>query len=184
MSEPVAEAEGLRLRRAERADVDFLAELLTHDEVEPFLAAIRVRDRDGLLAEVERSQREPGEFGRVVIEVEDEGEWRRAGLMGYELANRRSRIANLGSLAVHPDFRGRRLADRAARLFQHYLIFELGFHRLQLECYGFNERAIAHAERAGFVREGVRRKAYERHGEWVDGVLFGLVREDLESDRG
>jgi RimJ/RimL family protein N-acetyltransferase len=29
------------------------------------------------------------------------------------------------------------------------------------------------------VHEGVRRKAYDRHGEWVDGVLYGLVREDL-----
>jgi RimJ/RimL family protein N-acetyltransferase len=39
---------------------------------------------------------------------------------------------------------------------------------------------MAHAERSGFVREGVRRKAYLRHGDWVDGVMFGLVCEDLE----
>ena len=57
---------------------------------------------------------------------------------------------------------------------------DLDFHRLQLEIYGFNERAIQHAERSGFVREGVKRKAYWRHGEWADGVQFGLVREDLE----
>ena len=25
----------------------------------------------------------------------------------------------------------------------------------------------------------MKRKAYRRHGEWVDGVMFGLVREDL-----
>ena len=72
------------------------------------------------------------------------------------------------------------MADEAARLFQRHLLFDLGYHRLQLEIYGFNERAMAHAERAGFVREGVRRKAYQRHGEWVDGVIYGLVREDLE----
>ena len=71
-------------------------------------------------------------------------------------------------------------ADRAAQALVRHLLFDLGYHRVQLECYGFNERAIRHAERAGFVREGVKRKAYRRHGEWVDGVLFGLVREDLE----
>jgi RimJ/RimL family protein N-acetyltransferase len=71
-------------------------------------------------------------------------------------------------------------ADEAARLLQRVLLGELGYHRLQLECYGFNERAIRHAERAGWIREGVRRKAYWRHGEWADGVLFGLLREDLE----
>ena len=87
-------------------------------------------------------------------------------------------------LAIHPDYRGRRLADAAARLLQRHLLLELGYHRLQLECYGFNERAIRHAERAGFVREGVRRKAYWRHGRWNDGVLFSLVREDPEQDGG
>ena len=102
----------------------------------------------------------------------------RAGTMQFERANRRSRIANLGGLAIHPSFRGRRVADEAARLFQQHLIRDLGFHRLQMEVYGFNERAMAHAERAGFTREGVRRKAYWRNGEWVDGVLFGLVDDD------
>jgi RimJ/RimL family protein N-acetyltransferase len=166
----------VRLRRAEAADADFLLELMTDADVDPYMAVIRPRDRDAILAEIERSEAEPEDYGRFVIEVDG----RPAGLMGFEVANRRSRIANLGSLAVHPEFRGKRLADRAARLFQRHLLFELGYHRLQLEIYGFNERAQRHAERAGFVREGVRRKAYDRHGEWVDGVIYGLVREDLE----
>jgi RimJ/RimL family protein N-acetyltransferase len=164
------------IRRAEPADVDFLLELMTHEDVDPFMAVVRPRDRDGLLEEIERSRAEPQEYGRFVIELDGE----RAGLMGFQVANRRSRIANLGSLAVHPDFRGRRLADDAARLFQRHLLFDLGYHRLQLEIYGFNERAQAHAERAGWIKEGVRRKAYDRHGEWVDGVIYGLVREDLD----
>jgi RimJ/RimL family protein N-acetyltransferase len=172
--------DGLRLRRADDADADFIVGLLTDEAVEPFLAASRARDRDSVLEEIRASQAEPLESGVFVIEVPDAGGWARAGMMEFSRANRRSRIANLGGLAVHPDFRGRRLADEAARLFQRHLIFDLDFHRLQLECYGFNDRAIRHAERAGFVREGVNRKAYDRHGEWVDGILFGLIREDLE----
>jgi len=170
----------VRIRRAELDDLDFLVELLSHDEVQPFLAVIRARDPDGVRAEVERSIAEPDDFGRFVIEVDGE----RAGVMGFQVANRRSRIADLGGLAVHPDFRGRRVADEAARQLQRHLIFDLGYHRLQLEIYGFNERAQAHAERAGFVREGVRRRAYDRRGDWADGVLFGLVREDLEAEGG
>jgi RimJ/RimL family protein N-acetyltransferase len=166
----------VQLRRAEARDTDFLLELMTHEEVEPYLAVVRPRDREGLQAEIERSRTEPEAFGRFVIEVDRQP----AGLMGFEVANRRSRIANLGSLAVHPSFRGRRVADEAAQLFQRHLIFDLGYHRLQLEIYGFNERAQRHAERAGFVREGVRRKAYWRNDQWVDGVMYGLVREDLE----
>ena len=164
-------------RRAELADVDFLVALFAHDEVDPFLAAVRVRDPDGVRADVERSLAEPQEFGRFVIEVDGE----RAGAMGFQVVNRRSRIADLGGLAVHPDFRGRRVADEAARQFQRHLLEELGYHRLQMEIYGFNARAQAHAERAGWVREGTRRKAYHRPGEWIDGVLYGLVQEDLDA---
>jgi steroid delta-isomerase len=111
-----------------------------------------------------------------VIEVDAE----RAGAMGFEVSNRRSKIARLERLAVHPNFRGRHVADEAARLLQRQLLLELGFHRLELEIYGFNDRALRHAERSGFVREGNKRKAYLRHGDWVDAVLFGLLREDLQ----
>jgi RimJ/RimL family protein N-acetyltransferase len=175
----VIEADGVRLRRAEWEDVDFLVELLTHAEVEPFLAGAAARDRADLLDEIDRSLAQPQDFGRFVIEVEEEGDWRPAGALGFEVRNRRSRIAFLQRLAVHPAYRGRRLGDTAARLIQRHLIFDLDYHRLELEIYGFNERAIAHAERSGFVREGVKRRAYLRHGDWVDGVLFGLTREDL-----
>ena len=166
----------ISLRRARDDDVDFLLDLVLHGDVEPFLGAVSAKDRDAVAAEVGRSSAEAHDFGRFVIEVNGV----RAGAMGFELANRRSRIAHLERLAVHPSFRGRRVADEAARVFQLHLARDLGYHRLQLEIYGFNERAIAHAERSGFVREGVRRRAYWRHGEWADGVLFGLVSEELD----
>jgi len=165
------------IRRATPADVNFLVELVTHEDVEPFLAAVRAKGRDEILEEIARTQSEPEAYGVFVIESDGE----RAGTMRFERANRRSRIADLGGLAVHPDFRGAKVADTAARLFQRHLFEELDFHRLQMEIYGFNERAMRHAERAGFTREGVRRQAYWRNDEWVDGVLYGLVAEDLES---
>jgi RimJ/RimL family protein N-acetyltransferase len=164
----------LTIRRADAGDLDFLVELVNHDEVEPYLSARRERDHEGVRGLIERSEREPEDYGLFVIEIDG----RRAGTMSFEVGNRRSRIARLGGLAVHPDFRGRGVGDTAAREFQRYLFEELGFHRLELEIYGFNERAIRHAERVGFVREGVKRKAYRRHGNWVDGVMYGLLPED------
>jgi RimJ/RimL family protein N-acetyltransferase len=166
------------IRRATADDVGFLADLLTHEEVEPFLAAVRPRERADLLAEIERSAREPDAFGLFVVEVDGE----RAGTMRFERANARSRIASLGGLAIHPDFRGAKVSDTAARMFQRHLFDDLGFHRLQMEIYGFPERAMRHAERAGFVHEGVRRRAYWRNEQWVDGVLYGLVVEDLTAE--
>ena len=166
------------IRRATADDVGFLTDLLTHEEVEPYLAAARPREKDDLLGEIERSAGEPEAFGLFVVEVDGE----RAGTMHFERTNTRSRIASLGGLAIHPDFRGGKVSDTAARMFQRHLFDDLGFHRLQMEIYGFNERAMRHAERAGFIREGVRRQAYWRNEQWVDGVLYGLVVEDLAAE--
>jgi steroid delta-isomerase len=171
---------GVSLRRAQPGDVDFLLELVLHEDVEPFLGAVAAADRESVATEVERSLAEPHDFGRFVIELDAE----RAGMCGFELVNRRSAVARLERLAVHPDFRGRRISDDAARELQRHLLHDLGYHRLQLEIYGFNERAQQHAERSGYVREGVKRKAYWRHGGWADGVLYGLLAEDVELPGG
>jgi RimJ/RimL family protein N-acetyltransferase len=174
--------EDVRVRRANGDDIAFMLEVVTHEDVQPFLGARAAFDEARLAEELERQEREPEGFGRFVIEVRDAGEWRRAGTMGFERVSEHNRIAHLERLAVHPHFRGRRVADRAALLFQRQLVRELGYHRLQMEVYGFNERAIAHAERVGWVREGVKRKAYWRHDEWVDGVMFGIIADDLKED--
>jgi RimJ/RimL family protein N-acetyltransferase len=169
------EGEGFMLRRATADDVEFLAGLATHGEVAPFLAVVSAHSPEEFREELERGEKEPEWYGRFVIEVDGE----RAGALAFSVANRRSRIANLYGLMIHPEFRGRGLADAAARVFSRHLILDLDFHRLELECYGFNERAIRHAERI-YVREGVKRKAYWRDGDWVDGVTFSLIREDLD----
>ena len=164
------------IRPARAEDLDFLVELYADEDVRPFLAAAGSYDREEI---AERIAQDPETGGLLVVELDGEP----AGAMAWELANRRSRIAHVSGLAVQPRFRGRRLADDAARLLQHHLIRERGLHRIELEIYGFNERAQRHAERAGFVREGVKRQAYVRGDGWIDGVLYALVAEDLEEPR-
>jgi len=165
----------VELRRANPPDADFLLEPLADEDVKPFLGPRTAATYDEVREEIERSLAEPETFGRFVVEVDGEP----AGMLGFHVVSERNRIARLERLAVHPRFRGRRLADDAARLFQLHLLGELGFHRLELEIYAFNERACAHAERSGFVREGRKRKAYLKDGDWVDSVLYGIVAEDL-----
>ncbi|HET8527950.1 MAG TPA: GNAT family protein [Gaiellaceae bacterium] len=163
------------VRRAEPTDADFLLELLRDEDTEPYLGR-RGWTREDVLADVERSRREPEEFGWYVFEVGGD----RAGCVWFRRTNERNRIAEAGRFAVHPSFRGRGVGVEAARAFQRHLLRELGFHRIEIQVYAFNERAIAHAERSGYVREGTKRRAYLRNGQWVDAVLFSLLEEDLD----
>ncbi len=179
MSEALV-GEGFVVRRATAADVPFLVELAAHEEVEPFMAAVSVRSAEELAEEVSRSGEEPGLHGRFVVEVAGEP----AGALAFDVANRRSRIARLHAIMLHPAHQGRGLAAAATRLLVRHLLLDLDYHRVQLEAYGFNDRAVALFERVGFHLEGVRRRAYWRHGDWVDGILFGVVREDIDEELG
>jgi RimJ/RimL family protein N-acetyltransferase len=181
VTEPLT-GDGFRLRSATPEDASFLTALAQHEAVEPFLAAVSPWRVEELDAEIERSQADPEHHGRLVLEIPDGAAWAPAGAFAYEVANRRSRIAHLFGVMLDPAFRGRGLAEAATRLLVRRLVFELDYHRVQLEVYGFNERGMRTFERAGFAREGARRKAYRRHGEWQDGVLYGLIREDLEGE--
>jgi RimJ/RimL family protein N-acetyltransferase len=158
------------LRRARADDAAFLEELLSDEDTAQYLSA---RGLD-VVAEIERSSSEPDAFGWFVFEVDGEP----AGCVAFHRTNERNRIAEAGRFAVHPRFRGRGIGIEGAREFQRHLFDDLGFHRIELQIYGFNERALAHAEKCGYIREGVKRKAYLRHGEWQDAILFGLVQED------
>jgi RimJ/RimL family protein N-acetyltransferase len=171
---------GLRLRRATLADVDYLVELAKRPEIADFLAAVSPWGEDDLRAALAAAEADPAARGRFVLEVETGSGWAAAGGLGFSADNRRSRIASVHGVMVDPAFRGRGLAVEATRLLVAHLVRDLGYHRVQLEVYGFNEGAQRVFERAGFRREGVRRKAYWRRGAWQDGVLFGLLAEELE----
>lgn len=165
---------GVTLRRATPDDADFLVELVTDDDTRRFLGNRVPETRDQVLADLARPE---DEFGWYVIEADGEP----AGCVAYERLSEPHRIVQGGRFAIHPRFRERRIGVEAARLFQRLVLHELGFHRLEIQIYGFNERAIAHAERSGYVREGVKRRAYRKDGAWVDAVLFALTQEDLDA---
>ncbi len=165
----------IEVRRARCDDADFLLELITDEDTRPFLGGRAGETRDDVVAEIERSEREPDAFGWFVIEADGA----RAGCVAFHRTNERHRTVEAGRFAIHPSFRGRGIGTEAARRFQRHLLVDLDFHRVELQIYGFNERAIAHAEQCGYVREGVKRKAYLKHGEWQDAVLFSLLQEDL-----
>lgn len=54
-------------------------------------------------------------------------------------------------------------------------VLSIGLHRLELEVYAFNPRAIRAYEKAGFVLEGRRREALLWDGERVDALLMAVV---------
>ncbi|MFC8997815.1 GNAT family N-acetyltransferase [Streptomyces rochei] len=80
--------------------------------------------------------------------------------------------------------RGRGIGTEATRLIVGYAFEELGLHRVQLDAYAFNDRALRMYEKVGFVREGVRREVERRDGVWVDEVLMAVLDHEWAAHRG
>jgi len=60
----------------------------------------------------------------------------------------------------------------------------LGLNRVELETYSFNPRAQRCYQKAGFVREGIRRQALYRDGEFHDIITMGILRSEFEEGQG
>lgn len=84
-------------------------------------------------------------------------------------------------IALEPHARGRGVGSEAMRAVIDELFAVTPVHRLALEVYAFNPRAIAVYERLGFVREGVLRDALCWDGEFTDALVMSVLRPEWSS---
>ena len=157
-------------RTSDDADLAFLSELAHDPAIEPFLAP--GRSESALLRELSGAQ---PPYGVYVIEAGGE----RAGGLTLHPANERSRICDISRVMVRPEARGAGVALEALRLICRIAFAEAGQHRIEAQVYGHNAAGQRLFERAGFTREGARRLAYRRHEQWLDGVYYGLLADEL-----
>jgi RimJ/RimL family protein N-acetyltransferase len=156
----------VELRPATDEDAGWLEQLVTSEGVAPFLATDAAAGlADNIAA------------GELLIAEDQNG--RPVGAVRVAIVNRRSRIAAIRTLMVDPAERGRALGAAILRAPIERVLNDDGVHRLEAEVYGFDTAALRTLEAAGFEREGVRRRAYDRHGEWQDGISYGLIHEDV-----
>lgn len=178
-------AAGIALRRAGGSDLPFLASLAAHPEVEPYLAPGSA-EVEALSEVLERMRTGEEPHGLMIIErvagkaVEPSG-GEPVGALELALLASHSSLCQLRRLMVAPAARSRGVGAAAVRLACAQAFEDHGLHRIQAEVYGDNEPSQRLFERVGFVREGVRRRAYWRRGRWLDGVLFGLLADDFDS---
>ena len=78
---------------------------------------------------------------------------------------------------LFPQARGRGLATRAVRAASREA-FASGLWRVEAHVRVGNEASVRVLERAGFTREGVKRRFLRHGGQRVDATLFSLLAED------
>ncbi|MER0240813.1 aminoglycoside 6'-N-acetyltransferase [Streptomyces sp. HSW2009] len=151
--------EDVLLRPVVDADAPVLAAIVREPEVAAWWAP--PADFVGMLAVVYVGE----VVGAVQYEEEEDPEFRHAGIDVF-LTSR-----------LH----GRGIGTDAVRTVARWLVTERGHHRLTIDPAAANAAAIRSYAKIGFKPVGVMR-AYSRDhrtGEWHDGLLMDLLREEL-----
>ncbi|MFF0017567.1 GNAT family N-acetyltransferase [Streptomyces sp. NPDC005374] len=172
---PVLTGDRTVLRPFTEADAEVMAEIIEDPEVVRFTGAAsgeltleRLRSWYG-----SRSDRSD----RLDLAVTDRATGELVGEVVLHEVDSEARSCTFRTL-IGPRGRGRGLGTEATRLIVGYGFERLGLHRIQLEAYSSNHRALRVYEKVGFVVEGIRREVEFRDGEWVDEVLMAVLDRD------
>lgn len=100
--------------------------------------------------------------------------WRRVVVMPH------SSYWNIG-IQLLPQARGRGIGTRAQELLVRYLFAHTPAVRIEADTDLENVAEQRALEKAGFTREGVLRSVVFRDGRWRDGVVYGVLRDEIDA---
>ena len=66
----------------------------------------------------------------------------------------------------------------AMKVLIRFIFEQMNIHKIKLNVYSFNERAIKSYEKCGFKQEGRLRKEIFRDGKYYDEIVMGLLSEE------
>lgn len=79
-----------------------------------------------------------------------------------------------------PEYWGRGYGTDAVQTLLRFAFLEIGLHRVSLDVFEYNERAIRSYEKLGFKIEGRVREFMQREGRRWDMIYMGLLRSEWE----
>jgi len=96
----------------------------------------------------------------------------------------KNRVENVGIVIGEKEFWGEGYGTEAVQLLVDYGFNTLGMHRMELETFFFNERAIKSYNKVGFKQEGLKRQAHFIDGTYHDVAFIGLLEDEWRARRG
>ncbi len=111
-----------------------------------------------------------------VFAIVSKGTGRTVGIISLMDMDHEHHCAELGYWLGEP-YWGQGLATEAVSLVLRFAFDMLELHRVTANVFSENSASSRVLEKNGFQKEGVRRKARYRFGEWYDEVLYGLLRQ-------
>lgn len=168
----------VRLRAIEREDIPTFVRWFNDPEVRQYLLMYepmsKAKEERWFEAYLDRKD----DF-MFAIEALIGEEWAHIGNLGLHRVDWKNGTCTFGIVLGEKAYWGRGYGTEAARVILRFAFGELNLHRVELEVYDFNRRAIRSYEKAGFRHEGTRRQALYRNGRYHDVHLMGILHEEF-----
>ncbi|TMR98754.1 GNAT family N-acetyltransferase [Nonomuraea basaltis] len=167
----------IRLRAVDEDDLPFLHRLTSDPDSTGDFQWYGWQDPHRLRKRWEDNGMLGDEGGTLIMAADDD----RIGFVSWRkmVADRASYSWAMG-LIVAPEFRGKGYGTEAQKLIARYLFDHTTVNRIEASTEIDNVAEQRALEKAGFTREGVLRGGGFRAGKWRDGVLYSMIRSDLD----
>jgi RimJ/RimL family protein N-acetyltransferase len=169
-----------RLRAIERSDIPAFLRWFNDPEVRSYVFAVFPTSR----AEEERwfeAQVGDDSMHIFAVETSDGVHIGRAGLRELDWKNR---SAVCGIVIGEKSYWHRGYGSDALRTLLRFAFEELNLHRVSLNVYAFNQRAIRCYENIGFRHEAQLRQRRFTAGRYVDELVMGMLGEEWRAQEG
>lgn len=129
----------------------------------------------------ERMLERPQETQPMTIEVRNGADWVKIGNLGFFDFNYRARRAECGIMIGEKGYWNQGYGTESITLLLKHGFETLNLHRIMLQVYEDNPRAIRCYEKAGFVHEGRLRAARFFEGKYFDILIMGILEAEWDA---
>lgn len=119
----------------------------------------------------------PSEKGTYSMAIEEKITGEYLGGCGINSLNWKNSVAEIGIFIAKP-FWNKGYGTDAIKLLIKFIFEEMNIHKVKLETYSFNQRAIRCYEKCGFTKEGILREELFREGKYHDIILMSILKDE------
>ena len=171
----------IRLRAAEKTDIDSFLRWINDPDVTENLMLISPMSRIEEERWYENMINQPPSEHVLVIEAKHENkstDWHAIGTCQFTRIDWRNRSAEVGIMIGEKTFWDHGFGTEAMGLLLAHGFDTLNLHRVWLQVYDKNQRAIRAYEKAGFIHEGSFRQAHYQHGQYYNVHLMSVLKPE------
>ena len=173
---PTLKGASVELRELRPSDAPMLLGAMASDAVSRFISP-PPSTLEGFEKFITWAQRERATGPYLCFAIVPRGTDTAVGLLQLRSLEREFATAEWG-FALAAEYWGAGLFTEAATLFIEFALTVVGTHRLEARAAVKNGRGNAALQKVGAVQEGVLRRSFFRHGEYLDQALWTIISEE------